>query len=201
MEQEQERLYEQFRGDPEEKAQKIRWLQAYKDNYGIVACACDAIGILRQDFNEWLRDDGGFRDAFINTREDTKDSWQKVLFERARNGIKKPIIYQGKHVSDYYDQEPTVRLLELVVKGAMPGTYKERLFDTNDMRDITESIMKEAARLQPITVKALPEDGAILVSECLDAENKDEEPDGTSNGHLESSAEPGGDSSGQVDPT
>lgn len=77
---------------------------------GIVAAACRASGVTRQEYKRWCEDDEDFEELAQDAREDALDDAELELRQRGVEGSKEPVIWQGMPV---YKRDPETGDIEL----------------------------------------------------------------------------------------
>lgn len=117
---------------------KRAFLGAYK-SAGSVGAAADAAKIDRNRHYEWLRSDNVYRGIFESVQEDLADSLESEAIRRARDGVKRPVMYKGSQVKVgrriLYHQEYSDQLLITLLKRFRPALYREHV-----MTEVTGSV-------------------------------------------------------------
>ena len=103
--------------------EKNRFLNTYA-RLGTIARAAEACGLSRQAHYLWMKD-VEYAVAFAEAQQMAHDLLEEEAHRRAVEGDERPIFYKGLKVGvvrNYSDQ-----LLALLLKGAFPDKYKERV--------------------------------------------------------------------------
>ena len=103
--------------------EKNKFLNYYIE-LGSVSKAAEKTGISRQTHYLWLENET-YATAFEKARKMAGDLLEEEARRRAVEGVTEPVFYKGKKcgtVKKYSDA-----LLTLLLKGAKPDTYKERV--------------------------------------------------------------------------
>ena len=103
--------------------EKNKFLNLYA-RLGTIARAAEACGISRQAHYLWLKD-VEYAIAFAEAQQMARDLLEEEAHRRAVEGVEHPVFYKGNQVGairEYSDQ-----LLTLLLKGAFPQKYKERV--------------------------------------------------------------------------
>lgn len=113
-----EKLYKFIRNH-----EKNKFLNYYIQ-LGSISKAAKKTKISRQTHYLWL-DDEKYKEAYEKARKMAGDLLEEEAYRRAVDGTLKPVFYKGKKcgtVREYSDA-----LLTLLLKGAKPDVYKERV--------------------------------------------------------------------------
>ena len=103
--------------------ERNRFLNMYA-RLGTIAQAAEACGISRQAHYLWLKD-VEYAIAFGEAQQMARDLLEEEAHRRAVEGVERPVFYKGSQVAvvrEYSDQ-----LLTLLLKGAFPQKYRERV--------------------------------------------------------------------------
>lgn len=72
---------------------KERFLKNFSRTYGNIAKSCKSVGIARNTYYNWLKDDSDFNQKIKDTVECIKDDIETLAFERAKNNSDRMIIF------------------------------------------------------------------------------------------------------------
>ncbi|MBV9849830.1 MAG: hypothetical protein JO250_09180 [Armatimonadetes bacterium] len=92
---------------------------------GNVTVAARVARVKRQNHYNWLESVDGYREAFEAAREMAGDLLEEAARKRAVDGYLVPIYQRGKHVGN--ERHYSDSLLTVLLKGAKPDKYKERV--------------------------------------------------------------------------
>ncbi len=92
--------------------------------FGVKKLACTAAGIHGNNIYQYKKRLSGFRQAWARAKSCAADTLEIAAYDRAINGAKVPVFYQGERVG--YKREPSDLLLMFLLKGARPKKYRER---------------------------------------------------------------------------
>lgn|SRR5215469_1096363 len=102
--------------------------------YGATAnlrAAARAVGISQKLHFEWLRHDEVYRAAWENVQEEAGQQLEDEAVRRAKDGVKRPIMYKGRPVKQgrriLYVTEYSDQLLALLLKRFRPHLYREHV--------------------------------------------------------------------------
>lgn len=107
--------------------ERNRFLNYYIE-LGSISRAAAAACISRQSHYLWLQNDE-YRVAFEKARKMAADVLEDEAHRRAVNGYEEKVFYKGKKIGTITRYSDT--LLTLLLKGAKPDVYKERVEQTN----------------------------------------------------------------------
>lgn len=108
--------------------EKNRFLN-YLAETGTISRAAQKAGISRQTHYYWLKEDTDYAIAYEQAKRMAADLLEEEAFRRAVEGNDVGIYYKGKQVGTkiiYSDL-----LLSLLLKGAFPDKYKDRVLQEN----------------------------------------------------------------------
>lgn len=109
-------------------ANQRAFLNAYARCMNVTAAA-KAASIARETHYDWMADET-YREAFQAARLRAGDALEAEAVKRAR-GIREPVLYQGDLVmidgKPLYRRRASDALLTLLLKGAKPDVYRERI--------------------------------------------------------------------------
>lgn len=124
---------------------------------GTLTHAAEAAGTDRSSHYYWMEHDPEYPHLFAEAGKQATDSLEREAIRRAVEGVDKPV-YQGKElvgtIREYSDT-----LLIFLMKGAMPGKYRERVEIT---LDASAEARKLAAELGLDEAEVLAEVQSIL---------------------------------------
>lgn len=72
---------------------KERFLKNYSKTFGNIAKSCKSVGIARNTYYNWLKDDLDFNQKIKDTMESIKDDIETKAFERVKNNSDRMIIF------------------------------------------------------------------------------------------------------------
>jgi hypothetical protein len=72
---------------------KERFLKIFLRTYGNIAKSCKSVGIARNTYYNWLKDDIDFNQKIKDTVECIKDDMETLAFERAKNNSDRMIVF------------------------------------------------------------------------------------------------------------
>ena len=103
---------------------KERLLEALEKSLGLVTPACKEVGITRQTFYNWLRDDIDFKNKVDEIYDIQGDFVENQLFKKIKEGSERSILFYMKY------------------KGKKRG-YSDSIDITSDGKSITEIKLTE----------------------------------------------------------
>jgi hypothetical protein len=109
--------------DPKKRA----FLAAFAHTGRITQAAKSAQVGWRNHYN-WLKSDPTYADVFLEAKRMAGEWLEDEAVRRAKEGILKPVFWQGEHVDNVLEYSDT--LLIFLLKGAMPEKYRERFEHT-----------------------------------------------------------------------
>jgi hypothetical protein len=88
---------------------KTRFVQLYKapESGGNISTVCDAIGIVRQTYYNWLEDDEDFRKAMYEAKMEQCDLMEQALYQRGYEKSDAALIFWLKNNHERYKEKPT----------------------------------------------------------------------------------------------
>lgn len=122
------------------KAEQVAFLAAFAHLRNISRSAL-FVGISRRTHVHWMQDDS-YREAFAEATKDGDDSLIQAATRRARDGIDEPVYQMGSLVG--FKRVYSDSLLQMLMKGAMPDTFKERT-------EHSGSVQMPAAAVRPLS--------------------------------------------------
>ena len=108
---------------------KRAFLAAYA-RCGTVTQAATLADIRRGTHYDWLKEDEAYVGAFAEAKEEAAEWLETEARRRAFLGTLKAVHYQGQRVD--YVREFSDTLLIFLLKGALPGKYRERIEHSGD---------------------------------------------------------------------
>lgn len=118
-------------------AKRDAFLAAFGE-LGTLTHAAKAVGTDRSSHYYWMEHDAEYPALFAEAAQQANDSLEREARRRAVEGVEKPV-YQGKELVGTI-REFSDTLLIFLMKGALPGKYRERV-------EITMDVTAEARRL------------------------------------------------------
>lgn len=115
------------------KGEQEAFLEQYAI-YGIVTTACEMTGVDRRKVYRWKESDEAFAERFKEAEVKANELLLQEARRRAIEGVPRYVIQKGKVVN--YKGKPIIqneysdRLLELLLKGKMPETFRDRVDNT-----------------------------------------------------------------------
>lgn len=110
-------------------ARTERWdRQAFLDAFeelGMVTAACEAVGISRQTAYQERQRNEEFAVAWADVEEHTTERMEREAYRRAVEGVTKPLVSAGKHVTDV--TEYSDGLLQFMLRARRPERYRENV--------------------------------------------------------------------------
>lgn len=108
--------------------------------------ACDAAGYSLRSIYTWRKADAQFAAEFASAKEASGDVLESEAVRRAVEGVDEPVFYKGDAcgvIRRYSDS-----LLQTLLKGAKPETYRERVEHsvTEDTASLILAARKRSAR-------------------------------------------------------
>ncbi len=118
-------LRSKTKNDPQiaEKEERQSLFLTHYREFGTIRQSCEKIGIHRNTYHKWIREDPQFVVDFELAKEDSNDSLLKEAHRRAIRGTSEPIYYKGKKVGSR--QWHSDSLLMFLMKANDPGKYRE----------------------------------------------------------------------------
>ena len=130
------RLYKFMRA--KEKNKFLNWIV----ELGSISAAARKMGLSRQAHYFWMHEDSDYRRAFAQAREMANDLIEEEAYRRAVEGQDVEIYYKGAKVGSKKVYSDT--LLAILLKGAFPEKYKERVQEEH-VGDGSSEVMWEGA--------------------------------------------------------
>lgn len=149
--------------------------------------ACRAAGIDRSTAYDWQERDEAFSFRYKQAEAEANDVLRAAIFQRAVQGVEKPLHYQGRVVQrkvidpetgkdryvDVTVREYSDTLLIFLAKARMPSEFRERasLDLTSGGHSLMEDLALTLARLRDTTAAA--DDGMPAITDGNDDGNRD----------------------------
>lgn len=137
-------------------AKRDAFLAAFAE-LGTLTHAAARVGTGRSSHRYWMEHDPEYPTLFAEAAQQANDNLEREARRRAVEGVDKPV-YQGKElvgsIREYSDT-----LLIFLMKGALPGKYRERVEIT---MDVTAEAKRLASELGLNESEVLAEVNAIL---------------------------------------
>lgn len=112
---------------PKPKRKRINHKRAFLEAFKITARigrGAKAAGIRRELHYRWLKEDPEYARAFTEAKTLAAQYLEDMAIERATEGWKKPVYFQGEVVGHVY--EPSERLMERLLEAHLPEKYARR---------------------------------------------------------------------------
>jgi hypothetical protein len=152
---------------PESREIALPWQPAFLSalrEVGVVRDACEAAGVSRTTAYRQRNEDPEFAREWDESIQDAADLLEREAVRRARVGVKKPVIYQGKLCGVWVDGDgnavaegtPGARMIPLSVteysdtllmfllKGIRPEKYKDH--QPADVNELLGELLRDAIR-------------------------------------------------------
>lgn len=84
--------------------------------------AAKACGLDRSNHYDWLRSDPAYAEAFEAARAEAAQSLEDEAVRRAREGVLKPVFYQGRRCGT--ERVYSDGLMQFLLRGFMPAKYR-----------------------------------------------------------------------------
>lgn len=113
---------------------------------GNVQESCNAAGVSRQVFYDWVKDPD-FAEQVASARESAADRLEQEARRRAHDGTEKPVYQGGRRVGTIREYSDT--LLIFLLKGCRPEKYRERSDSLNvtiDYSKLTDAQLERIAK-------------------------------------------------------
>jgi hypothetical protein len=107
-------------------AKQLTFLKAYSE-CGVISAAALLAGIDRNNHYDWLKDKAKYPEyaaAFEDAHETACDSLESEMIRRGRDGVDKPVFYQGVRCGEI--REYSDAMLTLALKSRRPEKFKDR---------------------------------------------------------------------------
>lgn len=95
--------------------------------------AARTAGIGRRTAYEWRDADEAFRAAWDDAEQEAVDGLEREAWRRAKEGVPKPVTFQGKITDTYLEYSD--RMMELLLKAHRPDKYKDRVTNEHTGKD------------------------------------------------------------------
>lgn len=120
---------------------RTAFLEAYAEQ-GTISHAAKSVGIDRSTHYEWL-EDPAYAARFSEAHERSIEALEREGRRRAIEGTEEPVYQGGRMVGTIRKYSDT--LLIFLLKAARPGTYRERVDVTLDVRREIERLTSDPA--------------------------------------------------------
>jgi hypothetical protein len=109
---------------------------------GNVTSAARITGLDRTNHYNWMQDDPEYAAAYKVAVETAAENLETEARRRAVQGTNKPVFYKGEECGTVQEYSDT--LLIFLLKGAMPGKYKDNLSVDANVSITFEQLLKKA---------------------------------------------------------
>lgn len=137
-------------------AKRDAFLAAFAE-LGTLTHAARAADTDRSSHYYWMEHDPDYPALFVAAGAKANDSLEREAMRRAVDGVDKPVYQGGKQVGTIREYSDT--LLIFLMKGAIPGKYRDRVEIT---MDVTAEARRLAAELGLDEAEVVAEAEAIL---------------------------------------
>jgi hypothetical protein len=120
---------------------KRTFLVAFAET-GNISAASRLSGISRQAHYEWMESDPDYPAMFKAADQTAAENLETEARRRAVQGTLKPVFYKGKECGVVQEYSDT--LLIFLLKGAMPGKYKDNVSVDANVSITFEQLLKKA---------------------------------------------------------
>lgn len=141
-----------------ERWDRQAFLDAF-DELGMVTAACEAIGISRQTAYQERQRNEDFAVAWADVEERSTERMEREAYRRAVEGVTKPLVSAGKHVTDV--TEYSDGLLQFMLRARRPERYRENV-KVEHAGGIEQRVRLDLSRLPPDKLEALEEITGLL---------------------------------------
>ncbi len=86
---------------------KKRFVELYNQLFGHISNTCDAVGIVRQTYYNWLEKDELFRSLIMESEMNLNDEIRDVLINKAASGDMTAVIFYLKKRHPDFKEQPT----------------------------------------------------------------------------------------------
>lgn len=125
---------------------------------GIVARACEAVGIARQTAYEWRAENPKFKENWNKALEIGITALEDEAHRRGFEGVDKPVFYQGVACGAVREYSDTLAIF--LLKAHSPEKYRER-HDVNLTADVNIADAIYAARKRGGVIQNQPQQDVI----------------------------------------
>jgi hypothetical protein len=109
---------------------------------GNITSASKITKIARVTHYAWLQDDSDYATAYKDAIEQAAENLEAEARRRATKGTARPVFYKGEECGTVQEYSDT--LLIFLLKGAMPGKYKDNLNVDANVSITFEQLLKKA---------------------------------------------------------
>ena len=120
---------------------KRTFLAAFAET-GNISAASRLTGISRQAHYEWMESDPDYPAMFKSADQQAAEALESEARRRAVQGTLRPVFYQGNECGVVREYSDT--LLIFLLKGAMPGKYKDNVSVDANVSITFEQLLKKA---------------------------------------------------------
>ena len=120
---------------------KRTFLAAFAET-GNISAASRLTGISRQAHYEWMESDPDYPAMFKSADQQAAEALETEARRRATQGTLKPVFYKGEECGAVREYSDT--LLIFLLKGAMPGKYKDNVSVDANVSITFEQLLKKA---------------------------------------------------------
>lgn len=102
---------------------KPRFIEAFRE-HKLITPACEAVGVGRTTVYDARRNDEEFAAKWAEVETEMVEAMEREAYRRAVEGVRKPLVSAGKHVTDVVEYSDG--LLQFLLKARRPEQYRER---------------------------------------------------------------------------
>lgn len=135
----------------DERWDRAAFLEAFESE-GMVSRACEAIGISRQTAYAERQRNEEFAVAWADVEERVVETMEREAYRRAVEGVEKPLVSAGKHVTDVTEYSDS--LLQFLLKARRPERYRENV-KVEHSGGLTQRVQVDLSKLSPGELDAL----------------------------------------------
>ena len=89
---------------------KVKWLDEFRSNGGVVLPACRAANVGHATVYTWKKEDAEFAAAWAEAYAESGDYYENEIRQRAIEGHDRPVIYQGEITGTYKEKNDSLLL-------------------------------------------------------------------------------------------
>lgn len=135
----------------DERWDRLGWLYCFEYT-GMVSAACAMMGVGRSTVYEERQRNEDFALAWHDVEERSTEVMEREAWRRGVEGVVKPLVSAGKHVTDV--REYSDGLLQFMLKARRPEKYRERM-DVAHSGSVEKRIRVELDKLDADELDAL----------------------------------------------
>lgn len=105
-------------------AMEAAFIEALRQR-GNIAASCRAAGIARSTAYQWRDEDEAFAAKWQEALDEALDGLESELWRRGKEGVDKPVTYQGAITATYKEYSDTLALA--IMKAHRPDKWSERI--------------------------------------------------------------------------